>query len=274
MSSAPLILEAGRAERHYWRDLWRYRELLFFLAWRDVAVHYKQTAIGIAWALVRPLSIAVVFVFVFHKLAQLSSAELPYPVLVLAGMLPWQLFAASLAGTSDSMVGNANLISKVYFPRLIVPLATLAVCLIDFLVTLPVLLVLMACYGVPFTWRLLALPLLVGATLLAALGPGLCLCALNVRFRDVRYVVPFVIQFGVYLSPVGFNSNLIPPEYQTLYALNPMVGVIDGFRWSVSGGATPFAPLAFALSLATSALFLTLGVIYFRKMERTFADVI
>lgn len=274
MSTAPLILEAGRAQRHYFRDLWQYRELLFFLAWRDVAVHYKQTLIGVAWAVVRPLSTVVVFVLVFDKLARLPAEGLPYPVLVLAGMLPWQLASGSLGSASSSLIGNANLISKVYFPRLIVPLASVAVCLVDFLVTCPSLLIVLPFYGVPFTWRLLALPALIAVALLTALGPGLWLCALNVRFRDVQYVVPFLLQFGLYVSPVGYSSSLVPTEYQPLFAINPMVGIIEGFRWSVGGGHVAFPFLALAVSLSVSGVLLAGGLWYFRRTERTFADLI
>lgn len=274
MTTAPFVIEPGRLERLYWSDLWRYRELLIFLAWRDVSVHYKQTIIGVLWAVVRPLATMAVFVVVFSKLAKLPSEGMPYPLLVLAGMLPWQLFAGSLGEASNSLIANGNLISKIYFPRLIVPLSSLAVSLVDFLVTGPILLGMIVWYGSPLTWRLLTLPLLVLTALLAALGPGLLLCALNVRYRDVRYVVPFILQFGLYISPVGFSSSLVPDQYRWAYALNPIVGVIDGFRWAISGGEHLFDPLAAAISLCSSAVFLVVGIWYFRRTERTFADVI
>ena len=274
MSATTIVIEPGRTGRQYWRDLWRYRELMFFLAWRDVAVRYKQTVIGVAWALIPPLATMLVFVLVFSKVAHLPSEGVPYPLMVLAGMLPWQLFASAVSESSNSLVGNANLISKVYFPRLAVPLSTLAVGLIDFLIGLPVLAVLMIAYGVAPGWQLLFLPLFVALALAAAFGLGLWLCALNVRYRDVRYVIPFIVQFGLYLSPVGFSSSVVPPEWRWLFALNPMAGIIDGIRWSLFGARPPFADPSFFVSLALTAAMLAGGVWYFRRTERTFADVI
>jgi lipopolysaccharide transport system permease protein len=271
-----IVIKAGQTERLYWRDLLRYRELLYLLAYRDITVHYKQTVIGIAWALVRPLSTMLVFVFVFSKIARLPSDGIPYPLLVLAGMLPWQLFANALGESSNSLVNNANLVSKVYFPRLIVPLSSLGVSLVDFLICLPVLVVLMFFYQVAPTWRLAFLPLFIGLAMLSACGLGLWLCALNVRYRDVRYVIPFLVQFGLYVSPVGYSSSIVPEEWHWLYALNPMVGAIDGVRWSLFGPAAPppFAGPSFAASMLFVAALALGGVWYFRRTERTFADVI
>jgi lipopolysaccharide transport system permease protein len=276
MSSPTVILEPGRLERQYWRDLWRYRELLGFLAWRDVVVHYKQTLIGVAWAVLRPLATTAVFVLVFSRLAKVprppgvdSSA-----LLVLAGMLPWQLFATTLSEASNSLVTNSHLISKIYFPRLLIPLAAVAVSLVDLLVSLPVLAALMAWEGhYPPAWRLLALPLLVALAAAAALGAGLWLAALNVRYRDVRYLIPFLVQFGLYLSPVGFSIDVVPHAYRPLYALNPMVAVIEGFRWALLG-TDSLDGTALGLSAAVTAVLLAGGLWYFRRTERTFADVI
>jgi lipopolysaccharide transport system permease protein len=269
-----IVIKAGQSERLYWRDLWRYRELLLLLAYRDISVHYKQTIIGAAWALVRPLSTMLVFVLVFSKVARLPSDDVPYPLLVLAGMLPWQLFAGALAESSNSLVNNANLVSKVYFPRLIVPLSALAVSLIDFLICLPVLVVLMVVYQVTPTWRLAFLPVFMGLALIAACALGLWLCSLNVRYRDVRYVIPFIVQFGLYLSPVGYSTSVVPEEWRWLFELNPMAGVIDGMRWSLFGTRPPFAEPSFAVSLLLVVALLLGSVWYFRRTERTFADVI
>jgi lipopolysaccharide transport system permease protein len=270
-----IVLEAGRAERHYWRDLWHYRELFAILAWRDVAVRYKQTVIGVAWALVRPLVTMVVFTVVFGTLAGLpSDGEVPYPVLVFAGMLPWFLFASVLSEASGSLVGNANLIGKVYFPRLIIPTAAAVVALVDFAVTLALLLALMAWYGVVPGWQIALLPGFVVLAVLASLGPALLITALNVKYRDFRYIIPFIVQFGLYVSPVGFSSAVVPAAWRLWYSLNPVVGVIDGFRWCLLGGESQLFLPGFALSLAVVAAFLWLGIAYFRATERSFADLV
>jgi lipopolysaccharide transport system permease protein len=270
-----LVLEAGRAERHYWRDLWRYRELFAILAWRDVAVQYKQTVIGAAWALLRPLLTMLVFTGVFGNLAKLpSDGTTPYPVLVMAGMLPWFLFSTMLSNASGSLVSNANLISKVYFPRLIVPVASSMVALVDFAITLAILIAMMVWYGALPDWRILLLPAFVLLAIAAALGPALIMTALNVKYRDFRFVVPFVVQFGLYVSPVGFSSSVIPEKWRLIYSLNPVVGVIDGFRWCLLGGEAELNMGTFALSIATSAILLGLGVRTFRATERTFADLV
>jgi lipopolysaccharide transport system permease protein len=272
--STKTVIEAGRAERQYWADLWRYRELLFFLAWRDVTVRYKQTAFGVAWAVVRPVLTMIILVVVFGKVAKLPSGGVPYSVLVLSGMLAWQLFATGFSAASESLVSNANLVSKVYFPRLVVPLSAVAVSLVDFLVTLPLLVVLMAWYEVAPTWHLLLFPAFVALALLAAISFGLWLCALNVRYRDFRFIIPFVLQFGVYVSPVGFSVAAIPDDYRWLFALNPMTGIIEGFRWSLLGQADGLTPLSLAVTLSVIAVLLLTGVRYFRRTEKTFADVI
>jgi len=269
-----LVIEAGKTERHYWADLWKYRELCFFLSWRDTLVRYKQTVMGILWAIVRPVLTTVVFVVVFNRLAKMPSEGVPYPLLVLSAMLPWQFFASALAEASNSLVSNANMISKIYFPRLIMPASAVIVALVDFLISLGILAVLMAYYRVVPTWRLLAIIPLTGIASLAALGTSLWLAALNVEYRDFRYVIPFIVQFGLYASPVGFSSNVVPGKWRLLYSMNPMVGVIDGFRWAVTGVSSFFNWPGFLVSLALVFLVTGGGIWYFRKAERAFADVI
>jgi lipopolysaccharide transport system permease protein len=278
-SSAPgervLILEPGRAERNYWRDLWHYRELFAILAWRDVAVRYKQTVIGVAWAVLRPLLTMVVFTVIFGSLAGLpSDGTVPYPVLVFAGMLPWFLFASVLSEASVSLVGNSNLLSKVFFPRLIIPASAAVVALVDFAVNLAILAAIMAWCGAVPGWQIVLLPAFVALAVLASLGPALLLTALNVKYRDFRYVIPFVVQFGLYVSPVGFSSAVVPEAWRLWYSLNPVVGVIDGFRWCLLGGESRLYLPGLALSLGIVALFLWFGVAYFRRTERTFADLV
>lgn len=269
-----LIIEAGRTEKHYWADLWRYRELFYFLAWRDILVRYKQTVIGFAWALLRPFLTMVVFTVVFGKLAKLPSEGVPYPIMVFAAMLPWQFFSNSLAEASNSLVGNSNLISKVYFPRLIVPASSVITSFIDFLISAGIMAILMLWYSFVPDWKIVLLPLFVVIAFAASMGFGLLLTALNVKYRDFRYIVPFIVQFGLYISPIGFSSSIVPEKWRLLYSLNPMVGVVDGFRWAILGGrATIYMP-GFILSLGIVLVFLIVGVWYFRKTERTFADVI
>ena len=269
-----LIIEAGRAERHYWRDLWRYRELFYFLAWRDILVRYKQTVIGLAWALIRPFLTMVVFVFVFSKLAKLPSDGVPYPILVFAALLPWQFFANAFTEAGNSLINNANMISKVYFPRLVVPASAVIVSFVDFLISGIILVGLMLWYGFAPDWRILTLPLFILIAFAAALGAGLWTAALNVKYRDFRYIIPFVVQFGLYVSPVGFSSTIVPEQWRLLYSINPMVGVIDGFRWAILGGNTQFYWPGFLLSILLVLVILITGIVYFRKTEKTFADVI
>lgn len=270
-----IVIEPGRADRQYWRDLWAYRELFVILAWRDVTVRYKQTLIGVAWAVLRPFLTMVVFTLVFGKLAKLpSEGTAPYALMVFAGMLPWYLFSSALAGAADSIVANANLIGKVYFPRMIIPAASLVTALIDFLVSLGILALLMTWYHFIPGWQVLMLPLFVLLGLLASLGAGLWISALNVKYRDFRYVIPFVLQFGLYVSPVGFSSTIVPDRWRLLYSVNPLVGVIDGFRWCILGGEIPIYGPGFALSLAITAFFLWIGVSTFRATEKSFADLI
>ena len=269
-----LIIEAGRTEKQYWQDLWRYRELFYFLAWRDILVRYKQTAIGIVWALIRPFLTMVVFTVVFGQLAKLPSEGAPYPILVFSAMLPWQFFSNSLSECSNSLISNANLLSKVYFPRLVVPTSAVVVSFVDFMISGIILLALMAWYNFVPTWRILTLPLFIGVAFAASMGAGLWLASLNVQYRDFRFIVPFIVQFGLYISPVGFSSTIVPEKWRFLYSLNPMVGVIDGFRWAILGGNSQLYLPGFMLSMALVVLLLVSGIWYFRKMERTFADVI
>lgn len=269
-----LVIEANHAESQYWKDLWQYRELFYFLAWRDILVRYKQTIVGIAWALIRPFLTMIVFSVVFGNLAKLPSEGVPYPILVFVAMLPWQFFASSLSESSNSLIANANLISKVYFPRLIVPTSAVIVSFVDFLVSGIILIGLMAWYNFVPSWQILTLPLFILIAFAAAIGAGLWLAALNVEYRDFRYIVPFIVQFGLYISPVGFSSQIIPEQWRLVYSLNPMVGVIDGFRWAILGGETNIYLPGFVISVGIVALLVVSGIWYFRRMERTFADVI
>ena len=275
MNSPPeLTIEAGRSDRHYWQDIWRYRELFYFLAWRDLLVRYKQTAIGIAWALIRPFLTMVVFSIVFGKLAKLPAEGAPYPILVFAAMLPWQFFANSLTESSNSLINNSNLIAKVYFPRSILPSSAVVVSFVDFLISGIILLGLMAWYDFVPSWRILTLPIWIAIAFAASLGMGFWLAALNVQYRDFRYIVPFIVQFGLYISPVGFSSTIVPQQWQLLYSLNPMVGVIDGFRWAIIGAESNLYLPGFLLSISLVVLLLISGIWFFRRMERSFADVI
>jgi lipopolysaccharide transport system permease protein len=273
-SRPQLVIRAGQTEKQYWRDLWRYRELFYFLAWRDILVRYKQTAIGIAWALLRPLLTMIVFTVVFGAIAKLPSDGVPYPILVFAGLLPWQFFSNALSECSNSLIGNSNLLSKVYFPRLIIPTSSVIVSLVDFLISGIILLGLMAWYSYVPTWRIVVLPIFTLMAFLASMGAGLWLAALNVQYRDFRYVVPFLVQSGQYLSPVGFSSSVVPERWRLLYSLNPMVGVIDGFRWSIMGQSSVLSGGTTMLSMLVVLTLFYSGIWYFRKMERTFADVI
>ena len=275
MSEAKLLeIEAGKIERHYWKDLWRYRELFYFLAWRDILVRYKQTTLGIAWALIRPLLTMLVFTIVFSKLAKLPSGNIPYPLLILAAMLPWQFFASAVSESGNSLISNANMISKIYFPRLVIPTAAVIVSFVDFIISGLLILAMMLWYGFTPDWRLLSLPLLMLLVFLTALGAGLWIAALTVKYRDFRYITPFIVQMGLYVSPVGFSSTIVPEQWRLLYSINPMVGIIDGFRWALLAGQTPLYWPGLLLSLTVTLVVLISGTIYFRKIERSFADLI
>lgn len=270
-----IIIQPGMSIKHYWRDLWRYRELFWFLSWRDILVRYKQTVIGVAWSVLRPLLTMIVFTVVFGRLAKLpAEAGAPYPVMVFAAMLPWNFFSNALSEGSNSLIANANMLTKVYFPRLIVPASSVIVALVDFLISCAILACIMAWYGFLPGWRMVALPLFLGLAFMVSFGFSLWFAALNVKYRDFRYVVPFIVQFGLYISPVGFSSSIVPEKWRLLYSLNPMVGVIDGFRWAILGGDSAINWPGFWLSGAITTLVFFGGIRYFRRMEREFADVI
>jgi lipopolysaccharide transport system permease protein len=268
-----LVIEAGKINRQYFKDLWSYRELFYFLALRDILVRYKQTIIGVAWSVLRPLLTMIVFTIVFGRLAKMPSDGVAYPVLVYAALLPWQFFSNTLNEGGNSLVNNASMISKVYFPRIIIPTTTMIVSLIDFLISFVILSALMVWYQHVPTWRIVLLPIFLGLTAIAALGITYLISALNVKYRDFRHVLPFIIQFGLYISPVGFSSSVVPEKWRLVYSVNPMVGVIDGFRWALLGNTPMYWP-GFVLSVVLAGLMLVVGVGFFRRMEREFADVI
>lgn len=274
-SDRVLVIEAGRVSRQYWADLWHYRELFAVLAWRDIAVRYKQTVIGVAWAVIRPLLTMVIFTVIFGRVAGLpSEGAAPYMLMVLAGTLPWFLFSTALGEGSSSLVSNANMIRKIYFPRLISPVATMVVSLVDAMITLGLVFVVAAILGFLPDWRVIFLPLFIFYAFIAALGPTLLLAALTAQYRDFRFVTPFIVQFGMYVSPVGFASSVVPEQYRLLYNLNPMVSVIDGFRWSLLRGEAVLVPEYMALGIGVSLGLLWLGLRIFRSVEKTFADVL
>jgi lipopolysaccharide transport system permease protein len=269
-----ITLEAGRVERHYWRDLWRYRELFYFLAWRDLLVRYKQTMVGVAWAVIRPLLTVIITSVIFGRMGKFDSGGVPYALMVWCGMLPWQFFATALAESGNSLVTNSNLISKIYFPRLIVPASSVITSFVDFLISSGLLVLVLCWYRFAPSHNIWFLPFFVLLSSLASLGVGLWISALMVEYRDFRIIVPFVVQFGSYLSPVFYLSRSVPKAFQLIYALNPMVGVIDGFRWSILGGENQLDFTKLALSLLGTVLMLASGIWYFRRTERTFADII
>ena len=255
------------------RDVWQYRELLFYLVWRDIKVRYKQTWLGAAWAVIQPFLTMVVFSVFFGALAGLPSDGLPYPLFTYTALLPWQLFAFALTESSNSLVNNQRLIAKIYFPRLVIPVSAALPGLVDFSIAFVVLLGMMLFYGMPLTLRILILPLLILLTIIAALSLGLWLAALNVKYRDVRYVIPFIVQLGFFLTPIAYSSTLVPERLQPLYALNPMVGVVEGFRWALLGSQAP-AGVLLLISAVVALLVLAGGLLYFRYMEDTFADLL
>lgn len=273
MRSKELIIEAGKTEGQYWKDLWNYRELFYFLAWRDILVRYKQTAIGILWALLRPFLTMIVFTIVFGKIANLPSDGIPYPILVFTALLPWQFFANAFSASSNSLIGNSNLISKVYFPRLVIPTSSVIVSFVDFLISAAILFTLMVYYNYWPTWRIVTLPLFILIAFTASMGTGLWIAAMNVKYRDFRHIIPFIVQFGLYISPVGFSSSVIPEKWRILYSLNPMVGVIDGFRWALLGNSLLYLP-GFFSSIALVIIIFIYSLFFFRNTEKTFADII
>jgi lipopolysaccharide transport system permease protein len=272
--SFDLIIDPSLRSKNYWKDIWKYRGLFYFLAWRDILVRYKQTVIGIAWSVIRPLMTMIVFTIIFGKIANLPDDGLPYILLVSAGMLPWQFFANAFTESSNSLISNSNLLSKVYFPRIIIPGSAIIVSLVDFLISFIILIVIMIWYQFSPGMQIVFLPLFILQAIIVSTGSGLLIAALNVRYRDFRYIVPFIVQFGLYISPVGFSTSVIPERYRMLYSLNPMVGVIDGFRWSILGGPEVFHTTTYLVSSLVSVIILIIGIRYFRKMEENFADVI
>jgi homopolymeric O-antigen transport system permease protein len=270
-----LLIEPGRTERNYWSDIWRYHELLYFLAWRDILVRYKQTVVGVAWAVIRPFFTMVIFTVLFGRIAKLhSDTAVPYALLVMAGMLPWQFFSTSLSESSNSLIQNSNLISKVYFPRLIVPAGSVVTSFVDFAITLGLMGLMMVWYRFAPDWHLLALPFFVVLSFASSFGVGLWLSALNVEYRDFRYIIPFFVQFGLYISPVGFSSSVIPAKWRPFYSLNPVVAIIDGFRWCLLRGHSAIWLPGLLICIVVTVGICASGIWYFRKMEKTFADVI
>lgn len=269
-----ITIEPGKTTGNYFKDIWRYRELLFFLCWRDILVRYKQAVIGIAWSVIRPLLTILVFTIVFGKIAKLPQEGIPYPILVITGLLPWQFFSNAISESSLSLISNTSMITKVYFPRILIPLSAIAVSFVDFLISFILLICMMVWYSYSPGIEMLLLPLFIILAIIPALGAGLWFSALNVKYRDFRYIVPFVLWFGLLISPVGYNSSIIENKWSILYSFNPIVGVIDGFRWSILGSGINIDTLTFTISICISILIFVSGLLYFRKTERVFADVI
>lgn len=271
---ATLVIEAGRTERQYWRDLWSYRELFYFLVWRDLLVRYKQTFAGVAWSVIRPLLTLLVLTVVFGKLGKMPSGGRPYPLLVLCGMLPWQFFSMAISESGNSLVTNSSLISKIYFPRLVITTSSVITSFLDFAISAVFIVILMFWYRYVPDAAILCLPFFVLMAFAASLGVGLWIAALMVEYRDFRFIVPFIVQFGLYISPVGFQSSVVPPQFRLLYSLNPMVGVIDGFRWCLLGSSTGIYWTSVAIAFIEITALMVSGVWYFRRTEQVFADVI
>ncbi len=274
MKNFDIIIDSNKTEAHYWKDIWAYRDLFYILAWRDIKVRYKQTVLGVLWSIIRPLLTMIIFTFVFSRIAKLpSEGDAPYPILVYVAMLPWQFFANALSETSNSLIANSNLISKVYFPRIIIPTSTLVTSLVDFFISFVLLFGMMVYFQYLPSWHIIFLPFFLLLCCITALSFGIYLAAINVKYRDFRYIIPFITQFGLYISPVGFSSSIVPETWRLLYALNPMVGIIDGFRWCVIGNID-FPTIPVAMSFFISMFILFIGIKYFRKVEKSFADVI
>jgi lipopolysaccharide transport system permease protein len=274
--SYKIIIEPGKTEKNYWKDLWRYRELFYILSWRDIKVRYKQATLGVLWAVIRPLLTMIVFTFVFGRIAKMpADGNSPYAIMVFAGLLPWQFFSNSLSESSNSLIGNERLITKVYFPRMIIPVSSVITSFIDFLISFVILLMLLVFYNYMPPVQIFAMPIFWIMAFAASFGPGLWLTALNVKYRDFRYIIPFIVQFGLFISPVGFSSSVVPQQWKWVYALNPMAGVIDAFRWCIVRGASnPMVHYPFYISLVVTIFFVILALYQFRKMEKNFADLI
>jgi lipopolysaccharide transport system permease protein len=269
-----IIIEPNKGITKYWQEIWNYRELLYFLSLRDFLVRYKQTVVGIAWAVIRPLITMIVFTIVFGKIANLPSDNIPYPLLVFSAILPWQFFSSILSESSSSIISNASIISKIYFPRLIIPVSTSFVCLVDFLVSFSILIFLMLWYHYIPTLKILLLPILILLTVFCSLGFGIWLSALNVKYRDFRYLIPFIIQLSLYISPIGFKSEIVPSNWIFLYSINPITGIIEAFRYVLLDKNTPYLFMQLSISIIVSAIVIITGTIYFRRVERSLADFI
>jgi len=270
--STEIIIEPGRSEKNYWRDIWIYRELFYILSWRDIKVRYKQTVVGAAWSIIRPLLTMIIFTVIFGRVAKLpTEGTAPYAIMVYAAMLPWQFFANSLSEASNSLIGNTNLITKIYFPRMIIPVSSIIVNLVDFGVSFILMLLLLVWYHFLPPIQILLLPIFIALAFVASFGISLFVTALNVKYRDFRYIIPFIVQFGLYVSPIGFSSSIVPERWRLLFSLNPIVGVIDGFRWCILGEQAMYWPGLLA-STTVIILFCIIGIRYFRRTERTFAD--
>lgn len=266
------VIQAGQSSRDYWRDIWRQRELLYFLSWRDLLVRYKQTVVGTAWVLIRPLLTLIIFTVLFGRWARMPSGGAPYPLLVFAGMLPWFYFSTTVSDCSGSVLNNSALVGKVYFPRLIAPLSALVVCTVDYLVSCALIVVVVIWTGTPPSVNILVLPLLTVWTAALGFGFGVWVAALNVRYRDLRHLVPFLLQLGIYISPVGYSATIVPPHYRLLYSVNPLVGIIDGFRWAILGGRFDAYAPGIAISVGLTILLLVTGIAHFRRVEKSFVD--
>ena len=269
-----LIIEPNKTSVDFFRELIKFRELFFFLAWRDILVRYKQTVIGIAWSVIRPLLSMIIFTVVFGRIAKLPSEGVPYPIMVFSALLPWQYFANALQSSSESLVRAEHMITKIYFPRLILPSSAVLVSAVDFLISFVLMCLLMLIYGFAPSPMMLLLPVFFIFATMTALGVGYVISSLGVKYRDFKHIMPFIVQFGTYVSPVGFSSSVIPDKWRLLYSLNPMVGVIDGFRWCIQGTAESLYLPGFIISLIASVALFMLGLKYFRKTERSFADFI
>jgi len=269
-----IVIEPNKSLKNFWQEIWAYRELFYFLAWRDILVRYKQTVIGVAWSVVRPLLSMVILTVIFGRVAKLPSDNIPYAILVCAAILPWQFFANTINMSSESLISHQNMVTKIYFPRIIIPSTAMVVSLVDFLISSSILVCLMLWYGFGPTWKIVVLPALLLLAAIASLGVGYWISALNVKYRDFRHVIPFAIQFGLYASPVGFSSSIIPVKWRFLYSLNPMVGVIDGFRWALLGRQANLYLPGFLLAIGLAVLLFAGGVWFFSRTERKFADII
>ena len=267
-----IIIEPNHINKQYWKDLWNYRELFYFLAWKDILVRYKQTVIGVTWSILRPFLTMIVFTIVFGKVAKLSTGTVPYAIVVFSALLPWQFFSNAFSESSNSLISNSNLLTKVYFPRIIVPTSSVIVGLVDFFISFILLILIMIFYKYAPSINIIVLPVFLIMAFMVSQGAGLCVASLNVKYRDFRFVVPFVIQLGLYISPVGFSSNVVPIKWRLLYSLNPMVGIIDGFRWCILGEKLYIPGLLLSLAITISVFIF--GIWYFRKFEKTFADII